>query len=425
MNHLIRGKIFKVLDYYRWPELNEMWSNYEEFKKGREAAFFEVVKNTPYYSNRQVKGNETIKSFFLTKNDLKSNFQNLINPKFTGKHRMNTSGGSTGEPAIFLQEDQYDRYVSLALRYYYEKIIGCDVRPLRKVVVWGSEYDIKNWQFSPNARLKTYISNSRFFNAFNLDCLTISSIVEYLIRYRVEFLRGYASSLRAIADWVRVHRGTSLNIPIVVSSAEKISDGDRDLISQYLGGNLFDIYGSRECGMIAGACAKGNYHNLDFNQAVKLGELVDGFRKIYVSTLNNRVMPLVNYEIGDLTSSDLFFCNCGNPLPAVEKIVGRVSDNFVRSDGSVIHGEYFTHLLYFNKKIKRFQFIQETISRIVLYYEGNVEEAVEQKLTNAEVQILTENIRVAMRADIEFIAINRPIEVGRGGKTIYTVSCVK
>ena len=37
-------------------------------------------------------------------------------------------------------------------------------------------------------------------------------------------------------------------------------------------------------------------------------------------------------------------CKCGNPLPTLRKITGRVTDHFVKEDRTIIHGEYFTHL---------------------------------------------------------------------------------
>ena len=48
--------------------------------------------------------------------------------------------------------------------------------------------------------------------------------------------------------------------------------------------------------------------------------------------------------------------------------VARVSDNFRMPDGRVVHGEFFTHLMYGSEGIRNFQFHQTDPDRIVLYY---------------------------------------------------------
>ncbi len=47
--------------------------------------------------------------------------------------------------------------------------------------------------------------------------------------------------------------------------------------------------------------------------------------------------------------------------------VARVSDNFVFPDGRVVHGEFFTHLMYGSDGIVNFQFHQTAPDRITLW----------------------------------------------------------
>ncbi len=45
-------------------------------------------------------------------------------------------------------------------------------------------------------------------------------------------------------------------------------------------------------------------------------------------------------------------------------MAGRNADSFVRPDGTLIHGEYFTHLLYFRDWVLKFQVIQKDFQTI-------------------------------------------------------------
>jgi phenylacetate-CoA ligase len=49
----------------------------------------------------------------------------------TRKWYYNTSGGSTGEPVKFIQDDVYDRWAA-ATSYYYKHILGIEEPITRK-----------------------------------------------------------------------------------------------------------------------------------------------------------------------------------------------------------------------------------------------------------------------------------------------------
>jgi len=47
--------------------------------------------------------------------------------------------------------------------------------------------------------------------------------------------------------------------------------------------------------------------------------------------------------------------------------ISRVSDNFTLPGGKVVHGEFFTHLMYGSEGISMFQFHQTSIDSITLW----------------------------------------------------------
>jgi phenylacetate-CoA ligase len=78
-------------------------------------------------------------------------------------------------------------------------------------------------------------------------------------------------------------------------------------------------------------------------------------------------MPFIRYRNDDCGELVDDVCPCGNNFPLMQLNVARVSDNFVFPDGRVVHGEYFTHLMYGSEGIETFQFHQTAADHITLW----------------------------------------------------------
>src|SRR5262249_16332186 len=106
--------------------------------------------------------------------------------------------------------------------------------------------------------------------------------------------------LRALGD-----RATRLkSLRRVFTSAEVLDDDLRDRVKRQLGVDASANYGTTE-GFVAWQCPAGSYH---INAEHMLGELLDEhdhpvpvgeMGRVVLTTLQNRVMPLVRYAIGD------------------------------------------------------------------------------------------------------------------------------
>jgi phenylacetate-CoA ligase len=134
---------------------------------------------------------------------------------------------------------------------------------------------------------------------------------------------------------------------------------------------VFDCYGSSEVQNIATECVRGRMHvNADYVVVETAdGERgPDGAAPLLVTSLKNQAMPFLRYrneDCGALVDGD---CDCGSGFPLMSLDVARVSDNFTLPGGRVVHGEFFTHLLYGSEGVDSFQFHQEAPGRIVLRY---------------------------------------------------------
>lgn len=84
----------------------------------------------------------------------------------------------------------------------------------------------------------------------------------------------------------------------------------------------------------------------------------NGVGELLVTQLNNLAFPFIRYRIGDVGSVGEEPCACGRHLPVLGNLRGRVCDYIVTPDGTLIHGEWFTHLFYNVAGVALFTFRQ-------------------------------------------------------------------
>ncbi len=150
----------------------------------------------------------------------------------------------------------------------------------------------------------------------------------------------------------------------VYSSAEMLRDFMRKEIEEAFNTKVYDYYGSREVGAIAGECSMGCRHVFVMNNLVEIlddtnRQVRDGEEgKIIITNLHNYSMPMIRYDIGDLGVMSADRCGCGSSLPVLERLTGRVTDHFLLRNGTRVHGEFFTHLFYFRDWVEQFQIDQ-------------------------------------------------------------------
>jgi phenylacetate-CoA ligase len=282
----------------------------------------------------------------------------------------NSSGGSSGEPTTFIQDQEFLNWRVATEAFYYAEFLGHEFNVTRTVILWGSERDLFS-RLSRKGRLWNWATQATLLNAFRMTPADMLRYVDTINRKRPLIVRGYAGSLYELARFVKA-RGLRLAAPrVVYSSAEMLTPSRRETIEEVFQAPVFDFYGSREVGAIAGQCRRGALHLFTFNNWV---EVVDDRQRpiqpgqqgrLLVTTLHNYAMPLIRYDIGD-TAVLGEPCPC-SPLPTLARLTGRVTDHFLTRDGALVHGEYFTHLFYFRDWVREFQVLQTDVDAITVY----------------------------------------------------------
>lgn len=388
-----------------------------------------AATHVPYYKNILPQRKEWFREFLdipiLTKQTIRTNTDSLrATPWKTRQTYKNTSGGATGAPVVVYQDDAFRDWCTASEMYFYRQLMGCDFAEESKVVIWGSEKDVFDGSIGLRATLMNWLRYTTYFNAFRM---TSSQRLEYLNKLnqlKPSLIKAYAGSLYELARHAK-----SLQMPMhaprfIHSAAETLRPFMRELIQDVFKCKVYDFYGSREVGPIAGECSHGKLHMLSFNNFVEVvdeqGKSVppDQEGRVLVTTLHNYSMPLIRYEIGD-TAVAGDTCTCGNSLPTLSRISGRITDSFLTADGSKIHGEYFTHLFYFREWLSEFQVIQTALDRIDIYFVATAAPL------NSDIVDIEKKVRVVMGNECQ-VLWHSVSSVPRtpNGKLLYTRSLI-
>jgi phenylacetate-CoA ligase len=112
---------------------------------------------------------------------------------------------------------------------------------------------------------------------------------------------------------------------------------------------VYNEYGASEVGIIAHQCEQGGMHLSAENNIVEI--LRGGSQagpgetgEVVVTNLDNYVMPLIRYRIGDVGALRAGTCGCGRGLPLMEVVDGRINNMALLPDGRIISGFYFYYL---------------------------------------------------------------------------------
>ena len=140
--------------------------------------------------------------------------------------------------------------------------------------------------------------------------------------------------------------------------------------------------------------------------------------EIIVTSLENYAMPFIRYKIGDIGAiKENEMCQCGWNLSKLEKVTGRITNHFIIKNGTLIHGEYFTHLFYYRKWIKKFKVIQKEYDSIQVLIVSNAEKV------ESDISDIKKKIQLVMgekcKVDFQYVDDIKP---QKSGKFLFTES---
>ena len=224
------------------------------------------------------------------------------------------------------------------------------------------------------------------------------------------------------------------SIAYVETTGEILMEHERTLIEEYFNCKVANQYGCNEMNSIAYECSEKRLHCMSSNvyveiledgKPVKDGEVGD----IYLTSLNNKVMPFVRYGIGDRGRLIKEKCKCGNCNLVLELTNARKNDIVYYSDGTKGTAEVFINIVQsMNRQgdcIMAFQVVQTTREDILVKLclnEDNMEDFdyTEDDIIEQFMEHITEERLEDMNIEFEFCDVMFLKEMN--GKFKYFIS---
>jgi phenylacetate-CoA ligase len=455
MKVMIKKPILNILRILRRSDWRQPYAEIKSLATKEEMISFQnerlekllshAYRNVPYYNkifdeygivnNDSVDLSRFNEIPILTKDIIKRHQKELLSRDYrTRRWYANSTGGSTGEPTTFIQDNVYDRWGNAAFYYYYKDILGIDEPSVKKVVLWGSERDIFRGKVGWRAKFENWLNNIVFLNSFKMTTGDMDRYLDIINSYQPLLVRGYASSLYELCRYAE-RKGVKIRAPqIVVSSAETLSDEMREQIEKGFGTKVYNFYGSRETNNLAGECREGLMHILAFhnyveilndnNQPVKEGE----WGRVIVTNLHNYSMPFIRCDLGDIAVPGPSRCQCGNPLPTIKSILGRSNEVLLTSNKVPIAPTFVPYLFYPGctmspasiaqyQKIKQFQVIQRAKGDILIKIVKDLE------VDEREFDYVVTNFKEHLGRDVKVeLCFTDSIPLLPSGKRTYVIS---
>lgn len=331
-------------DQWARPQLESVQAN--ELRRLREFAY----ARSPFYRKfHQGKMDRPLSDLpVLTKAQLMEDFDELVTDRtvrldavrahlggggdsrrYLGRYWVNATSGSSGQPGIFLfDENEWVKVLASFARAH--EWAGVHISLTHRMRM-ASVASVSPWHMSSQVGATL---SSWWMPALRLAASEpIGEIISRLNAWRPEMLVAYASMARVLAEEQLAGR-LNIHPHLIFTSSEVLTQETRRRAEQAWGHPPFDQYGATEVGDIAAehsACR--HRHTLE---DLLIVEVVDERHrpvppgrygaKLLVTSLFSRTQPLIRYELNDSVRLGAAQDSCGLPFAILEGIQGRTED---------------------------------------------------------------------------------------------------
>jgi phenylacetate-CoA ligase len=254
---------------------------------------------------------------------------------------MQTSGGTTGlpRPMIYSPQDREVMNIITGRRLHMQ-----GVRPFDLVQVTLS-LGLSNGGFLAREGIWKYTGAVPVMTGSGAQTPTRRQI-EIMLAWKTRHLIGFPAYLRHMGHVMRDELNIDPRSVGIRSLIVHLGTDDRASLEELWGADVYDTYGTNECGSLAAECAEKNGMHV-FEDAFVLemidtetgASVADGERgTIYQTTLFKHLAPLIRFNSNDVSSFKTGTCSCGCGQLRIDRIFGR-SDNMIKLRGTNIFPE--------------------------------------------------------------------------------------
>jgi phenylacetate-CoA ligase len=342
-----------------------------------------------------------------------------------GHHWTRVTGGSSGEP-IRIPACRQERRATTP--HYWLGRSWYGISPADPAFLfWGHAHRMGEGPRRHARHLSRALRDRALgylrFSVYDLSTENLHAAAEALIAHRPRWVLGLSNALHRFATVAGDAYPSiqELGLRAVVATGENFaSPNAAQEVERVFGAPLAMEYGSAETNLIAHGHPEGGYRLFWRNYLLEAAPPAtsggdSGWRRVVLTSLYDRSVPLIRYDIGDLVrTAD------GPDAPQVlyrfDAVLGRSRPDIELSDGQRVHAGLVGHLVKKVPEVRRHQLVVERDRDLRLLLELDTSTGRPPRAVVAAVSSLlgTHAEALARRATIE--VVDEP-ERTRAGKT--------
>jgi phenylacetate-CoA ligase len=369
----------------RWLNKTQ-WLSYPELQKIQLKLLKRLVRHcydsVPYYrrlmreraiSVDSIETLDDITKFpVINKRDVLKAGDSIISTKYPRwALRKGRTGGSTGTPMIV-----YRNLFSLGTEHAFARRqfdwAGVGLREksasiFQRVVAPPGKRNTRLYNYDP-------IMKELTLSAYHCSPETALDYAKAIKDHGIDVIVGYPSAIQMMAKTC-IESGFKLNVRVVLSTWEAMTEQMRKTIAEAFGCKVFDFYGSGERVAAIHKCEHGSYHivpEYGLTELLPMEGHEKGYYRIVSTGFWNKAMPLIRYDMSDVvTKSPDGSCPCGRVFPVVDSIIGKEGDVIRTPSGIQLGVTAVVQILYTiggTNNVLETQFVQDALDHITVEY---------------------------------------------------------
>jgi phenylacetate-CoA ligase len=290
------------------------------------------------------------------------------------------TSGSTGTPfSFFVDRADLDSWVGSHL-FFFGDWAGAKVWHNQLLIAGGAGWSLREVGLPTPltwARRRFRLGQRERLNALEVTTAELAASVRAL-GPQPYFIWAYPSAMTRLAGRLLAEgRELSTDPRVVICSGEALTTANAAIIGQVLKCPVVNYYTAWEMTSLAQSCPdQPELLHVNSERAIVRLVRADGRSaavgepgRVIVTNLQNRVMPFLNYELGDWATAS-GPCPCGRGFPTLSRLEGRLGEALRTPDGRVIGPSalcnWLTGRFPVHGKVAEFQAVQPALDRIVL-----------------------------------------------------------
>ncbi|MBD5158147.1 MAG: phenylacetate--CoA ligase family protein [Butyrivibrio sp.] len=394
----------------------------------------EVYSTVPLYINYAGEARREIRNTaampIIRKQDFVDAQDGCINPEYYIKYMRNElmtvqTSGSTGH-YLQIMWDKSNYHCSMA-ELWLRRIKYHGIYPHNRLAYF----------FTDNDNTGSYISKENEFGIPKTRLMPeyIDNSYDHIMDWNPEWMLLQPSTAVLLTEYVRrKNKPVPASLRYIELSGEVLTDEVREMLKETFGCEVANQYGANEVNSVAYECPEGNMHVMTSNVYVEIVDdknklLCDSIKKgeceesgrIILTSLTNKAMPFIRYDIGDIGAISWKICPCGCKNPVLRLYGGRNNDFIFVDEHNRISPYVFVSIFdrinnFYDGAIVQFYIEQLRYELFEIKILAD-EELDKEEIIRSFRECLNTDFLIRAKYNIEFV--KEPINTGVGGKYAY------